>query len=217
MGTRILLADDHQLFRQGLRALLETRTGLTVVGEAENGRRAVELAFELRPDVVLMDLGMPEIDGLEATRCILAHLPATRIIALSMHDERHFVLDALRAGVRGYVLKDCAFDELDRALRAAEGRQLYLSPAVACHLVEQVHSRGREDGKLAKTRLSAREEEVLGHLAQGRRAKDVADRLHLSVKTVETHRQNIMKKLGITSSYALTKYAIREGLTTLEG
>ena len=198
------------------RALLETRPGLEIVAEAENGRRAVELAIELEPDVVVMDLGMPELDGVEATRRIVARLPSARVIVLSMHEERHFVSEALRAGASGYVLKDCAFDELDRALQAVKRGQVFLSPAVAGQLVEQVRGRAPAAGGTANRPLSDREEEVLGHLAQGRRAKDVADLLHVSVKTVETHRQNIMKKLGVTSAYELTKYAIREGLTTVD-
>lgn len=215
MGTRILIADDHQLFRQGLRALLDARSGLDVVAEAENGRKAVELAAALAPDVVIMDLGMPEVDGVEATRRIVARSASTRVIVLSMHDERHFVAEALGAGASGYVLKDCAFDELDRALRAAEDGHVYLSPAIAGHLVDQVRGRGPGAGALCGARLSPREEEILHHLAQGTRAKEVADLLHVSVKTVETHRQNIMKKLGVASAYELTKYAIREGLTSL--
>ncbi|NTU60108.1 MAG: response regulator transcription factor [Deltaproteobacteria bacterium] len=215
MGTRILIADDHQLFRQGLRALLEARSGLEVVAEAENGRRAVDLAAELAPDVVIMDLGMPELDGVEATRRITARTPSTHVIVLSMHEERHFIAEALGAGACGYVLKDCAFDEVDRALRAAEGGHVYLSPAIAGYLVEQVRGRAAGAGAVSGDTLSRREEEVLGHLAQGLKAREVADLLHVSVKTVETHRQNIMKKLGVTSAYELTKYSIRRGLTSL--
>lgn len=216
MNLKVLIADDHRMVREGLRALLEADPRLTVVGEADHGRRAVELAAELRPDVVIMDVGMPELDGIEATRRILAEAPRVRVVILSMHAEKHFVAETLKAGARGYVLKDCAFDELDRALRAVESGQVYLSPSVAGCLVD--HLRGG-DGRPAgegDAPLSPREHEVLRLLAQGKRAREVAELLHVSVKTVETHRQNLMKKLGVASQYELMKYAIREGLTSLD-
>ena len=216
MKTRILLADDHRIMRQGLKSLLEAEPDMQVVGEADNGRRAVELAAEHGPDVVVMDIGMPELNGIEATRRIVHDQPGTRVVALSMHGDRRFMSEVLKAGASGYLLKDGAFDELAGAIRTVMGSRMYLSPRVADVVVEDyVRQLPRaEPGVFAA--LTPREREVLQLLAEGKATKQAAAALHVSVKTVETHRRQIMTKLDIHSVAELTKYAIREGLTTAD-
>lgn len=216
MAIRVLLVDDHQLFRQGLRSMLANDAGIEVVGEAENGRSAVELARQLAPDVVVMDISMPDLNGIEATRQIAARAPQTRVLALSMHSDRRFVTGALAAGAAGYLLKDCAFEELCRAVHAVAKKQVYLSPAVAGEAVD-AHVRGGEDAASPALRdLTSRQREILQLVAEGRATKQIAARLHISTKTVDTHRHEIMTKLGLHSIAELTKFAVREGLTDLE-
>lgn len=196
--------------------MLANDAGIEVIGEAENGRRAVELARQLVPDVVVMDISMPDLNGIEATRQIAARAPRTRVLALSMHSDRRFVTDILAAGAAGYLLKDCAFDELCRAVHAVAKKQVYLSPAVAGEVVD-AHVRGGDDAASQPLRdLTSRQLEILQLVAEGRATKQIAARLHVSVKTVETHRQHIMDKLGLHSVAELTKFAVREGLTDLE-
>ena len=216
---RVLLADDHRIVREGLRSLLADESDIEVVAEADNGRRAIELTDELTPDVVVMDVGMPELNGIEATRRILASRPEAKVIALSMHSDRRFVAEMLKAGASGYLLKDGAFEELVGAIRTVTAGRTYLSPRIANVVVEeyvrqQPRTSGVEPGVYAK--LSPREREVLQLLAEGKATKEAAAALHLSVKTVETHRRQIMEKLGLYSVAELTKYAIREGLTSVE-
>ena len=216
MAIRVLLADDHQLFRQGLRSMLANDAGIEVIGEAENGRRALELARQLVPDVVVMDISMPDLNGIEATRQIAARAPRTRVLALSVHSDRRFVTGILAAGAAGYLLKDCAFDELCRAIHAVAKKQVYLSPAVAGEVVD-AYPRGSEGAASSALRdLTPRQREILQLLAEGRATKQIAAHLHVSVKTADTHRQHIMDKLGLHSVAELTKFAIREGLTSLE-
>lgn len=216
--TRILLVDDHQLFCEGMRALIERQQDMKVVGVATDGRQGVRLAKELAPDIVVMDVAMSELNGAEATRQILEELPRIRVIALSMHGDRRYVLRMLEAGASGYLLKDCAVDELARAIRSVVANQVYLSPAVAGVVVERLVRRGaREPGGPSATEvLSTREIEVLQLLAEGHTARQIGQALHVSVKTVETHRRNIMDKLDLHSIAGLTKYAVREGITSLE-
>lgn len=215
MTTRILISDDHSIMREGLRALVEGRPGMTVVGEAENGRRAVELAAELRPDVVIMDVTMPELGGVEATRRITGVRPETRVIALSVHSDRRFVLQMFRAGAAGYLLKDCAFEELIRAIRAVVEGQAYLSPNIAGVVVGEFLRNLTAEEAPAFGNLTGREREVLQLMAEGKTTKEIAGLLRVSVKTVESHRRQVMEKLQIGSIAELTKYAIREGLTSL--
>jgi DNA-binding NarL/FixJ family response regulator len=214
MSIRILVADDHQLMREGLHALLDSQSDMMVVDEACNGRDVVAKAARLTPDIVLMDIGMPELNGIDATRQIGELAKPPRIIALSMHADRQFVQGVLRAGATGYLLKDSAFEELADAVRRVADGQVYLSPAIAGVVVESLQS---DSGNgLSHDTLTAREREVLQLMSEGHSTKEIARQLHISVKTVETHRRQVMRKLDIFSVAELTKYAIRNGLTKLE-
>jgi len=216
MPMTIVLADDHTLVREGLRALLDQEEGLCVVGEAADGRQVVGLVEQLKPDLVVMDVTMPHMGGIDATARVRAASRKTKVVALSMHADARFAQGMLRAGASGYVLKDCAFEELVEAIRAVERGGAYLSPQIASTTLE-AWARGLDSAeKSALTQLTAREREVLQLLAEGRSTRDVAALLHLSTKTIETHRFKIMEKLGLRSVAELTKYAVREGLTPLE-
>lgn len=219
---RILLIDDHRILRQGLRALLDREANMHVIGEAEDGRSGVEQALALRPDVVLMDIAMPGLNGIDATRRIVEQSPRTKIVALTAYSDRNMVREILKAGAVGYIIKDSAMEELSQAIQTVMAGRVYLSPRVAGLVVE-----GFVDGRLAGGngngngagvfgRLTAREREVLQLMAEGKATKEVAAALHVSVKTAETHRRSIMQKLDIYSVAELTKYAIKEGLTSLE-
>jgi len=216
MKTRIIIADDHMIVRQGLATLLAKEPDMEVVAEAENGREVVQLVKELRPDVVIMDVNMPDLNGIEATRQVLAAFPETKIIALSMHADRRFVVNMLKAGSSGYLLKDCAFEELAAAIRLVMANKTYLSTRVSNVVIQDYVQGMSAPRSSAFTMLTPREREVLQLMAEGKPTGQIAEQLHISVKTVETHRQQIMHKLGIHSIAELTKYAIREGLTSLE-
>ena len=217
MGIRILLADDHQIVREGLRALVNAQPGMTVVGESSNGRLAAEMTSTLIPDVVVMDIGMPDLNGIEAARRILSQNPQIKIIGLSMHSDRRFLSEMLKAGASAYLLKDSAFEELVTAIRAVVAGQVYLSPRIADTVVDG-YLNGAGTGKQSSVFavLTSREREVLQLVAEGLATKQIAAALHVSVKTVETHRRQIMDKLDLHSVAELTKYAIREGLATSE-
>jgi len=212
---KVVLADDHSLFREGLKSLLAENSNVEIVGETGDGRSAVRLCQELAPDIIIMDVAMPELNGIEATRQILSECPGTRVIALSMHSSRRFVVDMLQVGASGYLLKDCAFQELATALSAVSSGQVYLSPSIASVVVERITGSAAADFTIA-AKLTPREREVLQLLAEGKRSMAVAELLHLSVKTVQTHRRNIMDKLDLHSLPELTRYAIREGLISSE-
>lgn len=217
MSIRILLADDHKLMRDGLRELIAKRLGMEIVGEAGSGLETVRLARELAPDVVVMDINMPDLNGIEATRQIGVHNPAVRVLAVSMYADVRYVTEMLRAGAAGYLLKDAATEELIRAIVAVSRLQTYLSPAVAGTLVERhVRTATTVADTSAFAILTSRERGVLQLLAEGRSTKEIAATLRRSTKTVETHRHNIMTKLNLHSLPELTKYAVREGLTGLE-
>lgn len=216
MRTRVLIADDHAMLRDGLKAQLAYSGEYEIVAEAVNGVEAVRLASEHRPDVVIMDLGMPELNGIEATRQIRENLSGTRVLALSMHSEQRYVTEALKAGVSGYVLKDEAFAQLEKALKTVLQGGVYLSPSVQAVVVGQVLGTAPSAQGIETRRITAREREVLQMLAEGLTAKQIASRLHLSVKTVETHRRQLMDKTGANSVADLVRYAIREGITTLD-
>jgi DNA-binding NarL/FixJ family response regulator len=213
---RILLADNHRLFCEGLRTLFATRPGLDIVGEANNGRMAVRLARELSPDLVIMDIGMPELNGVEATRQIRAEMPHVKVLAVSMHSDRQYVAGMLAAGASGYVLKDSAFTELAEAIRVVGQGGRFLSPEIVGVVVDDYLQRLTPAPGSAAARLSDREREVLQLMAEGHSTADIADRLHISRKTVETHRKSIMSKLELHSVAELTKFAVREGITSLD-
>jgi DNA-binding NarL/FixJ family response regulator len=217
MSIRILLVDDHRILREGLRSLLTQQPDIEVVGEACDGEQAVTLALELVPDLVIMDVVMAGTDGVAATRRIRAECPGARVIALSMHSDRRFVSEMLRAGAIGYLVKDSAFEELHQAVRTVMENRPYLSASITCTLVEDfVRQASAERPPLSPLQmLTAREQEVLRLLADGKRVKEIAHLLSVSVKTVESHRQNIMDKLEIHSTIELTRYALREGLTVI--
>ena len=216
MSIRILLADDHKITRQGLRSLLDKEFDMEVVAEAEQGRTAVRLVRELSPQVVIMDVTMPDLNGVEAARQIVSEFPDVKIIALSMHSDSLFVTEMLRSGASGYLLKDCAFEELARAIRTVVAGKTYLSPSISGVVVDDyLHRLSKADFSGSEV-LTDREREVLQLLAEGKSTKQIALKLHISVKTVETHRRQMMDKLDIHTVAELTKYAIRKGLTSLE-
>lgn len=213
---KIILADDHQIVRQGLRILLEAEPDMEIIAEADNGRKVLKLVQELLPDVIIMDLSMPELNGIEATRQILSEAPAVKVIALSMHSDSLFVLNTLKSGASGYLLKDCALEELVKAIRAVVDHRTYLSPGVSDIVIRDFMTSSQTTNVSAFSVLSLREREVLLLMAEGRSTNQIAEGLCVSVKTVEAHRKQIMTKLGIHSVAELTKYAIRHGLTPLE-
>jgi two-component system response regulator NreC len=215
MSVRIILAEDHRITREGLVNLLQERPDMEVVGEAENGREAVRLAKELSPDLIIMDVTMPDLNGIDATRIITSGSNNTKVIALSMYSDKQFVQGMMQAGASGYLLKDCAFEELVSAIKAVIQGDTYLSPGIAGIVVQDYLTKLTTDRSSADTVLTNREREVLQLIAEGNSTKEIAARLTVSVKTVETHRRQIMEKLGIFSIAELTKYAIREGLTSL--
>jgi two-component system response regulator NreC len=216
MNIKILVADDHKIVRDGLRTLIEKENGMEVIAEAEDGRSAVKQAKKLLPDIVIMDITMPDLNGIDATRAIVEEASGAKVIALSMHSDRRFVSGMLEAGASAYLLKDSAFEELATAIRAVVANQIYLSPKIADIVVRRFVSKSASTERSAFTELTKREREVLQLLAEGVSTKEIAGRLNLSVKTVETHRANIMDKLDIRTISELVKYAIREGLTSLE-
>jgi two-component system, NarL family, response regulator NreC len=216
MSIRILLADDHRIMREGLRSLIEKHSQFEIVGETEDGRTTVKLARELAPDIIIMDIGMPDLNGIEATRRIKTILPGTRVIALSMYYDKRFVSEILGAGASGYLRKDCALDELVTAIKAVARNERYLSPLVGGSGGKKyLNYLARKSGG-EFTGLTDRQREVLQSLSEGKNTKQIASALKLSVKTVETHVFNIKEKLGIRSTAELTRYAIRQGVTFLE-
>lgn len=204
---RVLLADDHALLREGLRALLSSMDDIEVIAEVANGREAVRRALELAPEVVLMDIGMPDMNGVEATALLLAKLPGVRVIALSMHGDAEHVQRALQAGAAGYLLKESAAAEVVAAVRAVHAGRRYLSIAV------MPHARRRAGTNTPLASLSARERHVLQLVVEGRTSAEIGAALHLSRKTVDTYRSRLMRKLGVDDLPALVKFAIQHGIT----
>lgn len=215
-SIEILLVDDHRIVRESLANLLVKQTDFQVVGQAEDGRKALRLVAELKPRVVVMDVGMAGMNGIDATRQILEIAPEVRVIGLSMHSERRFVEEMLRAGAVGYLLKDCAFEQLVLAIRTvAEGR-FYLGPRIVDEVLKHYVRQLSSNASAKPETLTTREREVVQLLAEGKTTLEIADILKVSAKTVETHRRNVMEKLKIFSVAELTKYALREGLTFLD-
>lgn len=205
---RILLADDHAVVRQGFKMILSAQEDMEIVGEAGNGREAVELAEKLRPDIVVMDVAMPELNGIEATRRLAGSTPHTRVVALSMHKDSVYVREILRAGARGYLLKDSGASDLVSAVRAVAGGEGYISPAVSNAVLDDYRKHVTNPIDL----LTSREREVLQMLAEGKTNKEIATVLNLSVYTVDAHRGRIMEKLNLHSINELVRFAVRNGL-----
>ena len=210
---RVVLVDDHEIVRSGLRALLQTHPGIEVVGEASEGRRAVELVKDSLPDVLVMDVRMPGLNGIDASRQALAAKPDLKIIALSANCDERSTSAMLRAGAVGYVSKEAAYEELVAAILSVVKGVVYLSPAIVSTLVHSVKNEGEPVPETSFGRLSMREREILQLIAEGKATKEIALILGVSIKTAETHRRNIMEKLNLDNVAELTKYAIREGLT----
>jgi two-component system, NarL family, response regulator NreC len=216
MNIRVLLADDHNIFRDGLHTMIDKEEGMEVIGEADNGRKAIKEAEKLAPDVVIMDISMPDMNGIEATRKIKAEMPDIKVIALSMHSDRRFVLGMLEAGASGYLLKDCAFSELAVVIRQVTTGNTYLSPKIADVVVKGYLNKMSDSSHKDSVLLTSREREILQLIAEGMTAREIAEHVYLSIKTVETHRRNIMQKLNMRSIADLTRYAIQEGLVSLD-
>ena len=216
MGIGVLLVDDHAIIREGLRSLLEKQPDMEVLADTDEGRKAVELVRELTPDVVIMDVTMAGLNGIEATRLIAAEFPDVKVIALSIHSQRRFIADMLSAGAAGYILKECLFDELVQAIQAVAAGGRYLSPRIADVVVEDYVKRLSTTADSPLAALTGREREVLQLVAEGKSTKEIALELHVSTKTIEANRRQIMEKLDVHSVAELTKCAVREGLTTLE-
>lgn len=213
--ANVLIADDHGIMRDGLRALLSRQDGITVVGEAADGPSALEQARRLRPDVVILDIGLPGLSGIEVATRIAAELPRTRTVALSKHHDRRFVARMLQAGAAAYLIKECAFDELTDAIDTVMRGRKFLGAGIAGTMVDLVH--GIDQPGTALDPLTGREREVLTLLAEGRTAKEMAGALGVSAKTIDSHRHHVMEKLHVESVAELTRIAIREGLVPLEG
>ncbi|MGD0572940.1 MAG: response regulator transcription factor [Sedimentisphaerales bacterium] len=213
---KVLIVDDHGIVREGLKALIKKRADVEVVGEAEDGNAAVKLVSRFAPDVVIMDVTMPNLNGVEATRTITRNNPNTKVIALSMHTDKTIVREMFKAGAYGYVLKSYLFDELNKSLEALKKGERYLSPHIAV-LIRQDYAASKAKGTAGNRKpLSERERQVLQLVAEGKSIKEISLLLHLSPKTTDAHRRNLMTKLGTASVADLIKYAIREGLTSLD-
>lgn len=216
MVTRVLLVDDHEIMREGLCALLNRQNDIEVIGAVMDGREAVETALKTKPDIVVMDIAMPGLNGIEATKQIVHQLPETKVIALSAHTDKHYVADMLKAGAVGYLVKRYAFSGLLDAIHTTRAGQIYLSPGVVGIVVEDYVQHLPLAAASPKSVLTAREREVLQLIAEGYPTKKIGALLHVSIQTVATHRRQIMSKLGVLGIADLTKYAVREGFTSLD-
>lgn len=213
---RVLLAEDHTIVRKGLRALLEDQPGIAVIAEAEEGRQAVHLAEQLRPDVVLMDFSMPGLNGLEATHQIIERLPGTKVLVLTRHTNQEYVDRILEAGASGYLVKKSAPEELVSAIQAVHRGDSYLDPAISTTILRSYLRKPKTESVDRYNRLTPLQREVLQLIAEGRANREIADLLHLSVKTVENHRAHLMQALDLHSTAELTQYAIRKGVISLD-
>jgi len=212
MTTRLLLVDDHAVVRSGLRMLLENERDVEIIGEAASAHEAIEAAVQLKPNVILMDIGLPDLSGIDATREIKKRIPEVSIVALTIHEDEEYFFKMLEAGATGYVPKRAAPDELLTAIRAAAIGEVYLYPSLAKLLVRDFLSGGRPSPEQASSELTDREQEVLAYLADGANNEEIAAALVISPKTVARHRENIMRKLNLHSRSELVRYAIRKGI-----
>jgi len=214
MPIKILIADDHQLFREGLMTLLSGALNIEIVAQAENGKQTIEKAKTLSPDIILMDIGMPIINGIEATGILQTEAPKTKVIALTMHSEKHFIKGMLEAGACGYLFKNCAYDELIDAINTVYAGKKYLSDDITEFIIhdyiEKPKNKQEDDPQ-----LSAREMEILKLIADGKTSREISELLFVSIKTIGTHKQNILNKLNMNSTADLVKYAIKKGLISL--
>lgn len=214
---RVLLAEDHTIVRKGLRSLLDAEATITVVGEAENGRQAIDQVEHLLPDVVVMDIGMPGLNGLEATRQIKKRFPDVQVLILTVHTGEEYILQILRAGASGYLIKQAAPTDLVQAIQAAHQGGIFLSPSISRKVIEDYVQQASATAELdSYEKLTDREREVLQLIAEGHSTRQIAEQLHISVKTVETHRAHLMDKLDLRSTAELTQYAIRKGVISLD-
>jgi two-component system response regulator NreC len=216
MSIRIILADDHTIVRHGLNRLLQQEEDMEVIAQAADGHSTVELTRELSPEMVIMDIGMPDLNGIDATQQITREFPQVKVIGLSMHSGKKFVIEMLNAGASGYLLKDCALEELTTAIKTVAAGQIYLSPSITDVVIDNYIRRSEKKENSAFSLLSQREREVLQLMAEGKTTKQIGLQLHISPKTVEGHRLRLMTKLNMDSVAKLTKYAIQEGLTSAE-
>ncbi len=216
MKIRIILADDHAIVRQGLSRAIGQEDDMDVIGQAPNGRATIDLVRKLSPDILITDISMPDLNGVEATRQVLHECPAVKVIALSMHSSRQFVMEMFRAGAVGYLLKDCDYDELVKAIHTVAEGKVYVSPSIGDVIVEDLLNGRQAGAPTAFSLLTPREREVLQLMAEGNTTRQIARQLFISPKTVEAHRLRVMNKLDIDNVAQLTKYAIQEGLTSPE-
>ena len=215
MKTKILLVDDHKILRDGICSIVKGYPDMEVICEAANGKEALRLVEELSPDVVIMDISMPDLNGIDATRRIIADNPHIKVIALSMHHDKQFVSEIFKAGASGYLLKDCAFDELEHAVNIVMDGKTYINPQIASLVIESLVNQPQTTSQKSFSLLTDREREVLQLISEGQSTKDIASKLSVSAKTIESHRRQVMGKLNIRNIADLTKYAIREGLTSV--
>ncbi len=216
MTIKIILADDHKVLREGLKSLLDQQEDIQVIGEADDGQAVVRLTRKLEPDIVVLDIGMPNMNGIQATQHIVAEVPDTKVLALSMHSDHQFVVKMLQAGASGYMLKDCAYEELISAVRDINAGKFYLSKDVTGVVVNNYINMIQAVDAVSHPTLTSRERETLQLIAEGKSTAETANLLNVSTKTIETHRKNIMDKLDIHNIAELTKYAVREGITSIE-
>jgi two-component system, NarL family, response regulator NreC len=214
MSIKILLADDHRIVREGLRSILESESDIEIVGEASDGATALSLVRKLIPDLIVMDISMPDLNGVEATRKILGEYPEIKVIALSMHSDKRFVVEMLDAGASGYLLKDCASEELSQAIHGALAGETYISHGITASVIRKLMEPETDNGERSSV-LTKKELVVLKYIAEGLNTKEIADKLTVSVKTVESHRLHIMEKLEIHNIAELIKHAIRIGLISI--
>jgi two-component system response regulator NreC len=215
MSIKIIVVDEHKILREGLSTLIAKQPDMEIIGEATDGREVLQLLEKSKPDLILMDVTMPNLNGIEATRKIKSKKPGIEIIALSLHSDRRYVLGMIDAGASGYLLKECAFEELVRAINTVMSKKKYLSPGISDILIDEYVKKTTTDKPTIYSKLTPREREILQLIAEGKNTKEIARYLFISVKTVETHRRHIKKKLKVESVAELTKIAIREGLTVL--